>query len=278
MLSYRHSFHSGNHADLLKHLLLLALLQKLAEKDKPFSYIDSHSGAGIYDLRSASAQMNKEHETGIARLWQHEFVNPLLQRYLSCVRSVNPDEQLHYYPGSPGVAQWAMRAQDRLALLDLQSEEIDILRSFLGRDERVSIHQRDAFEGLLALTPPQPRRGMVLIDPSYENKADYQRVVAAVQKLQRRWPVGVIAIWYPLLAKARDQSAWLKANLMRAGFGDISSYELRICAQSDEYGMYGSGMLLINTPWQTQAQMQAAFDEVLPALAPEASFEIQTQG
>ncbi len=276
MLSYRHSFHSGNHADLLKHLLLLALLQKFGEKDKPFTYIDSHSGAGIYDLQSTNARMNMEHESGISRLWRRDLAHPLLQRYLACVESVNQDEQLQYYPGSPAVAQWALRAQDRLHLIDLQSAEIETLRGFLGRDGRISIHQRDAFEGLLALSPPEPRRGLALIDPSYENKADYQRVVTTVRKLQRRWPVGVIAIWYPLLAKARDQSDWLKASLLREGLEGISTYELSVAAQANEYGMHGSGMLVINTPWQTQAQLQGAFDEALPLLAPEAEFVIAT--
>lgn len=276
MLSYRHSFHSGNHADVLKHLLLLAVLQKLGEKEKPFSYIDSHSGAGIYDLQSANALMNAEHETGIARLWQQALSHPLLRSYLECVASVNQDHQLHHYPGSPGVAQWAMRVQDRLHLLDLQAAELEALRVFIGRDARVSIHQRDAFEGLLALTPPEPRRGMVLIDPSYEDKSDYQSVVNIVRKLQRRWPVGVVAIWYPLLGKARDQGAWLKASLVRENLSALSSYELSVAPQSEEFGMYGSGMLLVNTPWQTQSLLQGAFDEALPLLAPEATFVVQT--
>ena len=276
MLSYRHSFHSGNHADLLKHLLLLAVLQKFAEKDKAVSYIDSHSGAGLYDLLSANALMNAEHETGIARLWQQNLTDPLLQRYLACVESVNQDGQLHFYPGSPFVAQWALRAQDRLHLLDLQQAEIDALRHYFGQDARVSIHQRDAFEGLLALTPPEPRRGMVLIDPSYEDKADYQRVVSTVRKLHHRWPVGVIAIWYPLLGKARDRGQWLKASLQRENLNALSSYELCVAPQSEEFGMYGSGMLVVNTPWQTQTVMQNALEEALPLLNPEAKLLIAT--
>jgi len=276
MLSYRHSFHSGNHADVLKHLLLLSVLQKLGEKDKAYSYIDSHSGAGLYDLQSANALMNVEHETGVSRLWQQSFTHPLLQDYLACVGSFNKDNQLHYYPGSPAVAQWASRAQDRLQLLDLQTEELEILRQFLGRDERISIHQRDAFEGLLALTPPEPRRGLVLIDPSYEDKADYQRVVNIVRKLHRRWPVGVIAIWYPLLGKARDKGVWLKEALAKEEVNGLSSYELSVGEQSEEFGMHGSGMLLVNTPWQTQDQMQGAFDEALPLLGATTKFAIKT--
>lgn len=278
MLSYRHSFHSGNHADVLKHMLLLAVLRKLGEKDKAYSYIDSHSGAGIYDLQSANALMNAEYETGVARLWQQSFAHPLLQDYLACVSSFNKDQQLHYYPGSPAVAQWASRAQDRLQLLDLQTEELEILRQFLGRDERISIHQRDAFEGLLALTPPEPRRGLVLIDPSYEDKADYQRVVNVVRKLHRRWSVGVIAIWYPLLGKARDRGEWLKNSLAKEELNGLSSYELRVAEQSEEFGMHGSGMLLVNTPWQTQDQLQGAFDEALPLLGDTAKFAIETLG
>lgn len=275
MLSYRHSFHSGNHADLLKHIVLLALLKKLREKDKAFTYIDSHSGAGRYDLCSANALMNAEHESGIARLWRRECGDPLLRDYLACVESVNPDARLRFYPGSPGFAQWTMRPQDRLQLLDLQAEELESLRHYMGKDGRVSIHQRDAFEGLLALTPPQPRRGMALIDPSYEDKADYQRVVSVVQKLHKRWPVGIIAIWYPLLGQARDRGAWLRSALQRQNLKALSIYELTVAPQSAEFGMHGSGVALVNTPWQIETILQSAFAEAVPHLAAGASWQMQ---
>lgn len=276
MLSYRHSFHAGNHADVLKHLVLLGLLNKLRAKDKAFSYLDSHSGAGMYDLLSANALMNAEHNSGISRLWQRDFKHALLQEFLSCVASFNPDGQLRFYPGSPSIALCLARAQDRLQLLDLQPEELGVLHYYLGRDDRVSIHQRDAFEGLLALTPPEPRRGLALIDPSFEQKEDYQRVVTVAQKLLRRWPVGIVAIWYPLLGSARDRSPWLKGALQREKLNAVTSIELRVAEQSEEYGMHGSGMLLINTPWQFSELMQEVLSEVTPSLGENATFVIET--
>lgn len=276
MLSYRHSFHAGNHADVLKHIVLLGLLKKLCAKDKAFSYIDSHSGAGMYDLLSSNALMNAEHESGISRLWKHDFKHALLQDYLACVASFNEDGQLRFYPGSPAFALWSARAQDRLQLLDLQPEELGVLQYYLGRDARVSIHQRDAFEGLLALTPPEPRRGLALIDPSFEQKEDYQRVVNVAQKVLRRWPVGIMAIWYPILAAERDRSPWLKAALHREKLSSVTSIELRVAEQAQEYGMHGSGMLLINTPWQFSALMQEVLEEAVPLLGENASFLIET--
>lgn len=276
MLSYRHSFHAGNHADVLKHLVLLGLLHKLREKDKPFSYLDSHSGAGMYDLLSHNALMNAEHESGISRLWEKDLKHPLVKDYLACIASFNKDERLRFYPGSPAFAQWAARPQDRLQLLDLQTEELEHLHYYLGRDERVSIHQRDAFEGLLALTPPEPRRGLALIDPSFEEKDDYQRVVGVARKLLRRWPVGIVAIWYPILGLARDRSPWLKSALHREKLPAVTSFELRVAEQAEEFGMHGSGLLLINTPWQFAHLMQEVFEEVLPLLGQSASFSVET--
>tara|TARA_R110001599_G_scaffold350140_1_gene579706 strand:- start:72 stop:917 length:846 start_codon:yes stop_codon:yes gene_type:complete len=276
MLSYRHSFHAGNHADVLKHLVLLGLFKKLCAKDKAFSYIDSHSGAGMYDLLSSNALMNAEYESGISRLWQRDLKHSLLQDYLACVASFNEDGQLRFYPGSPAFALWSARSQDRLQLLDLQPEELGVLQYYLGRDERVSIHQRDAFEGLLALTPPEPRRGLALIDPSFEQKEDYQRVVSVAKKVMRRWPVGIMAIWYPILASERDRSAWLKAALHREKLSSVTSIELRVAEQAQEYGMHGSGMLLINTPWQFSALMQDVLEEAVPLLGDNASFLIET--
>ena len=276
MLSYRHSFHAGNHADVLKHLVLLGVLKKLCTKDKPFSYLDSHSGAGMYDLLSANALMNAEHDSGISRLWKQDLKHPLLQDYLACIASFNPDGNLRFYPGSPAYALWLARAQDRLQLLDLQPEELGVLQYYLGRDERVSIHQRDAFEGLLALTPPEPRRGVALIDPSFEQKEAYQRVVTTAQKVMRRWPVGIMAIWYPILGLARDRSPWLKGALQREKLNAVTSIELRVAEQAEEFGMHGSGIILINTPWQFPELMQEVLEEVAPLLGDSVSFTIET--
>lgn len=275
MLSYRHGFHAGNHADVLKHLVLLSLLQKLRIKDKPVTCIDSHAGAGLYDLFSAHAQTNREHESGIAPLWRARPVDPLLAHYVERVRSCNPDQRLRYYPGSPVLVQGELRAQDRLHVLELHPAEQISLQESLGQDRRVSLHVRDAFEGLLAITPPEPRRGMALMDPSYEDKKDYQRAHATLVKLQRRWPVGILALWYPLLARERDHSRWLCAALARENLPDTLQLELSVASQAEEFGMHGSGMIVINTPWQFREQMQACLGELVKHLGGEASCRIQ---
>src|SRR3989338_5810464 len=275
MLSYRHGFHAGNHADVVKHLVLLGLLQKLQGKDKPFTYIDSHSGAGLYDLDSDAARVNSEHLSGVVPLWQKRGTDPLLNLYLDKVSEFNSTRALHHYPGSPSLALGCLRPDDRMHLLELHPAEVEALRINMGRDTRVSIHYRDAFEGLLALTPPEPRRGMVLIDPAYEEKEDYKRVLSAVLKLQRRWPVGIIAVWYPLLARQRDRSAWLKAAIARENLTDVLTVELTVQEQDEEFGMHGSGMLLVNTPWQFREQMQATFTEVVSVLGEGARFRVE---
>ncbi len=276
MLSYRHGFHAGNHADVLKHLVLLGLLEKLRAKDKPFTCIDSHAGAGLYDLFNAQAQTNREHESGIVPLCSARLVDPLLQHYVERVRACNADARLRFYPGSPLLIQGELRTQDRLHVLELHPAEQLSLQECLGQDRRVSLHLRDAFEGLLALTPPEPRRGMALIDPSYEDKKDYQRVLATLVKLQRRWPVGILALWYPLLARERDHSHWLCAALARENLPDMLQLELTVGPQAEEFGMHGSGMLVINTPWQFREQMQGCLGELVKHLGGAASCRIQS--
>lgn len=282
MLSYRHGYHAGNHADVLKHLVLLGLLQRLLGKDKPFTYIDSHSGGGIYDLNSAEARLNTEHASGISKLWHNSSTDPLLNLYVGKVRALNDDGRLRWYPGSPMLAADCLRADDRMHLLELHPAEVEELRfnhlHGLGTDDRVSIHQRDAFEGLLAISPPEPRRGLALIDPAYEDKQDYQKVLNAVLKLQRRWPVGIIAVWYPLLARARDRSAWLKSALSRENLPDLLSLELSVQPQEEEFGMHGSGMLIVNTPWQFREQMQATLSALMGELGDGCSFSIDAPG
>jgi 23S rRNA (adenine2030-N6)-methyltransferase len=278
MLSYRHGYHAGNHADVVKHLVLLGLVQKLQEKDKPFSLIDSHSGGGLYDLFSSAAALNSEHESGIVRLWGREQKNPLLALYLDHVRSVNTGQKLRYYPGSPVLARACLRADDRMHLLELHPVEIEALREQFAGDRQVSIHHRDAFEGLLAISPPEPRRGLVLIDPSYENKEDYQRVLAAIVKVHHRWPVAIIALWYPLLARQRDRSVWLRSAMLREHLPDLLSIELTVLPQEEEFGMHGSGMLIVNSPWQFKERIESTLRELVGQMGSGASAKVIIPG
>ncbi len=267
MLSYRHSFHAGNHADVLKHLVLVALLRHLRQKDKPFSYIDSHAGAGIYDLHSAQAGKLGEFRDGIGKLWNNPADNPLLQDYLQQIRQHNPDGQLRYYPGSPAIALGLMRDSDRASLIELHSSEFPLLKDNFRRDPRVALHQRDAFEGLLALAPPKPARGLALVDPAYEVKDDYTMAAATLAGLHRKWAVGVLSLWYPILDGDKDRSARLKRSLLEAQPDNLLAIELLVRPRQHESGMIGSGMLIINAPWQLDGQITAALNALAPQLS-----------
>ncbi len=270
MLSYRHAYHAGNHADVLKHLTLLAILQQLRIKDKPFVGIDSHSGNGFYNLGSEPAKKTGEAAQGFLRLWQQREKfrgTDLVGDYLNLVAGFNPVDtgaSIGNYPGSPAIMQSQLREDDQLILMELHSTEIDHLRDNFKRDSRISMHHRDGFEGAVALTPPMPRRGLLLMDPAYENKADYQQAIKTVQAVHRRWPTGIIALWYPMLGQSRDLSGLVKQKL--GNVADSVSIELTVAPQSDEFGMHGSGMLILNPPWQLAERVNAALKKVGPLL------------
>ncbi|OIN13523.1 23S rRNA (adenine(2030)-N(6))-methyltransferase RlmJ [Oceanisphaera psychrotolerans] len=260
MLSYRHAFHAGNHADVLKHAVQSLILEALSVKDKGFCYIDTHSGAGGYALDHEWTQKKAEYLTGIAPLWQQRRKWPQLAGYFAAIEAMNPTDELDFYPGSPKVAAHFQRPQDSLTLMELHHNEVDLLRQNMGNG--VAIHHRDGFEGLPALLPPTPRRGLVLIDPPYELKEDYQTVATTLAKAYKRWPIGIYAIWYPLLARKVDRSGALREALANCGFEQVLCAELSVSAQADDFGMYGSGMIVLNPPWKLDEQLT----ELLPRL------------
>ncbi|MEO8330894.1 MAG: 23S rRNA (adenine(2030)-N(6))-methyltransferase RlmJ, partial [Gallionella sp.] len=181
MLSYRHAFHAGNHADVLKHFIEVQLLHYLAQKDKPFWYIDTHAGAGCYSLESGYATQNAEYQSGIALLWERDDLPAPLAEYVALVKRINPDGQMKLYPGSPLIALEMLREQDRMRLFELHPTDSEILQqNFAGHGSQVLMQTADGFGALKALLPPPPRRALVLIDPPYEDKQDYRRVVAAL--------------------------------------------------------------------------------------------------
>src|SRR5690554_4115670 len=276
MLSYRHSFHAGNHADLLKHSALLVLLGHLLKKDKPFVCIDTHSGAGRYALDSDEARKTGEADTGVLRLLEVSqrggTLHPVLRQLLGLVVSQPAAERsgvekqgadalgaTMIYPGSPAIAMACLRDEDRLHLCELHNREVEVLRAGFSYDKRVHIHHRDGFEAAIALVPPTPRRGLMLIDPAYEDKQDYERVVRTVEAVHRRWATGIIAIWYPKLGKARDRSDWLIEQLSTVAPSAI--VDLDIKAQTAEFGMHGSGMVVINPPWRFEDTMAEVSQE-----------------
>ena len=260
MLSYRHGFHAGNAGDVLKHAALAAVLSLLTRKDKPLCYLESHAGAGRYDLTDARARKTSEHRAGIGRLWDRDDAPAVLEPYLRAVHAENPDGVLRRYPGSPAVAAALLRPDDRLVLMELNASDGETLRAAFRDDRRVAVHRRDGYEGLLALVPPRERRGLALLDPSYEVESDYADVVTTVAAAHARWPSGCYAIWYPLLD--RPLSRRLERALVGTGLRRILCSELRLDAR-DGPGMKGAGMLWVGPPWT----LDAALGELLPWLA-----------
>lgn len=265
MLSYRHAFHAGNHADVLKHLLEMQLLQHLAQKDKPFWYVDTHAGAGCYELDSGYALQNAEYQSGIARLWGRVDLPPVLAGYVALVQGMNPDGQLRRYPGSPWIAAQLLRGQDRMRLFELHPGDSEILRKNFP-EHGVQVRVADGFGALKALLPPPPRRALVLIDPPYENKQDYQHVIASLREGLKRFANGVYAVWYPQLqrAEARQLPEQLK-NLPVKSWLNVS---LSVCAPAaDGFGMFGSGMFVLNPPWLLHDTLQQIMPYLLKQLA-----------
>jgi 23S rRNA (adenine2030-N6)-methyltransferase len=263
MLSYRHAYHAGNHADVLKHLVLVAIGRHLGQKPAPFWIVDTHAGAGRYALESAHAQKLGEWRDGIGRLWSIPDLPALAADYVELVRALNPDGQLRHYPGSPWLARQLLRDGDRLRLFEMHSTDLRLLQEcFAGSGRAVSIAGGDGFAGLKAILPPPPRRGLVLIDPSYETRADYAAVPRALQEGLKRFATGTYAVWYPLLAK--PEARQLPERLKDAGGAGWLDVTLTVKAPArDGIGMHGSGMFVVNPPWT----LEKALHETLPALA-----------
>ena len=252
MLSYRHAFHAGSHADVLKHLVEALILQYLVQKEgKPLRYIDTHAGAGLYALRSSFASKNREYDTGIARLWQRSDLPPPLANYVELVRGFNPGGTLAQYPGSPAIAASILHPDHRLQLFELHPDDADRLQRWAGRDRRIRVEKHDGFVALKAILPPAEKRALVMIDPPYEVKSDYATALSALRLGLKKFATGVYALWYPLL----NQEA--VAQLVKKLEGLPAKYllvELPVQPAGGE-GMYGSGLFVINPPWVLQQQL-----------------------
>ena len=275
MFSYRHAFHAGNHADVLKHVVLIQLLRHLASKDTPFWVVDTHAGAGIYSLDSDWASKRSEFADGIGRIWPRKDAPPPVAEYLAAVRAVNPDGRLRHYPGSPFIALQHLRERDRLRLFELHVNESKALAQNIGaagRDatRRTIIDAADGFDGLKGLLPPPPRRGLVLIDPSYEDKHDYARVVATLRDALTRFATGCYAIWYPQVHR-REQIEMVRKLTRTPGLRWLHASITVRGPSPDGIGLYGSGMFVVNPPWTLQAAMGACLPWLTEVLRQDAS-------
>jgi 23S rRNA (adenine2030-N6)-methyltransferase len=272
MLSYRHVFHAGNHADVLKHTVLLAVLEYFNQKDKSYWVIDTHAGAGGYRFDGGRSKTHAEFEEGIGRLWHRTDLPPLLANYVAAVRIDNPDGQLRRYPGSPLLALRLLRPQDRLRLFELHPADVRLLGDAItatvpDAQKRVAIRQEDGFDGLKVLLPPPPRRGLVVIDPAYEDKRDYARVVTALKDGLERFATGTFMIWYPLLK--RNESIQLAGRLKKVA-PDWLNVTLTVKAPGkDGIGMHGSGVFIVNPPWTLAATLRDTLPWLIDTLAVE---------
>ncbi|CRL61123.1 23S rRNA (adenine(2030)-N(6))-methyltransferase RlmJ [Proteus mirabilis] len=267
MLSYRHSFHAGNHADVLKHIVQTLIIESLKEKEKPFLYLDTHAGAGRYQLTNAHATRTGEYLEGIARLWQQDEVPELILPYLEAVGELNSNGELRYYPGSPLLAGKLLREQDSLVLTELHPTDYPLLRTEFSRDPRVRVSREDGFGQLKSKLPPASRRGFALIDPPYELKQDYSAVVKGVVEGHKRFATGTYAIWYPVVH--RQQIKRMLKELEATGIRKILQIELAVKPDSDQLGMTASGMIVINPPWKLESQMKSILPWLHKILVPE---------
>lgn len=265
-MNYRHAFHAGNHADVLKHMVLVNLLEALARKDSPYFVLDTHAGRGHYLLAAAESRKTAEAEEGVFKLFGQARLHESIERYLRAVQSHNPVGALLAYPGSPLLIAQHLRQQDRLAACELQPEEAERLRELFHHDTRVAVHTRDGYGAIKALLPPrigQTRfgRGLVLIDPPYETQdAEYRQIIASVREGLGRWPHATWAVWYPI-----KQRRTLLPFLRRAAALPARSIwlaELQVRADDSPLRLAGSGMLMINAPWQ----LEQAIAPALPIL------------
>ena len=268
MLSYRHSFHAGNHADVLKHIVLMLIIESLQQKEKGFYYLDTHAGAGLYRLFSQEAEKTAEYAEGIGCLWQRDDLPTEVDRYVKLIRKLNyGGKELRYYAGSPLLAANLLRPQDRALMMELHPSDFPLLRNNFKAFENVTVKIGDGFQQVKATLPPKERRGLVLIDPPYELKEDYDLVVKAIEEGYKRFATGVYAIWYPVVL--RQQTKRIVKGLEATGIRKILQIELAVRPDSDQRGMTASGMIVVNPPWMLEQQMKSILPYLTTALVPQ---------
>lgn len=260
MLSYRHAFHAGNFADVLKHSVLSLVLDYMTRKEKGFSYIDSHSGAGMYQLADEYAQKTGEYKEGIEKIINDDEAPESLECYLSLINSLNLNSELEVYPGSPGIAKAFVRRQDSSHLFELHPTDIQHLEDFCDRWRKVFVKQSDGYQGVLGLLPPPSRRGVVLIDPPYELKEDYQKAVKTIIKAYSKFSTGTYILWYPVVK--RELIDEMSESFTTSSVKNLLQVEFCLEDDTDEYGMTGTGLFIVNPPWQLSQQLE----EILPYL------------
>ena len=269
-MNYRHAFHAGNHADVLKHLVLLALMDSLKKKDTPFFVLDTHAGRGRYLLAATESRKTGEADAGIVKLMGEAKMPDVVERYLRAVEANNPVGALIAYPGSPLLVAQALREQDRLAACELQPEEAAALKELFAHDARVAVHARDGYGAIKAMLPPKLgnkkfARGLVLIDPPYEvQDNEYPQIISSLREAMERWPQATYAVWYPIKLRRSLQPFFRKAAALPGK--SVMLAELQIRPDDSPLRLNGSGMLIVNPPWKFDQQLAPALPVLKKAL------------
>ncbi len=267
-MNYRHIYHAGNFADVLKHLVLVRIVEHLKKKDKAFRVIDTHAGTGLYDLTSAEAQKTGEWQGGIGRILGAELPEPvgeLLQPLIQAVASVNPQGGLRHYPGSPFLVRALLRKQDRLTAIELHPQDAEKLKARFAGDYQVRVIELDGWLAPGAQLPPKEKRGLVLIDPPFKQEGEFDRLGNALVTAHQRWSGGTYALWYPV--KDRRAVNAFRAGLKETGIPKILDISLAIRAPSSEPRLDGTGMIVVNPPFTLEAEMKAALAAIAPLMA-----------
>jgi 23S rRNA (adenine2030-N6)-methyltransferase len=267
-MNYRHAFHAGGFADVIKHIVLVRILTYLQEKQAPFRVIDTHAGAGLYDLTGEEAQRSGEWLTGIARIMQARFSEttlPLIKPYLDIVRAFNPDRDLKAYPGSPLIARALLRPQDRLTACEVEPKARKRLIDALRRDTQARVVDLDGWLALPAFVPPNERRGLVLIDPPYEQKDEFERLAEGFAEAFAKWPTGSYLLWYPVKSRrATDTLARHVAEVVGASkpAGKTLRLEFSVAPQTADAALVSTGLLIVNPPWTLLGELKSILPEL----------------
>ena len=254
-MNYRHAFHAGNHADVLKHATLARVLAHMLEKPKPILFLDTHAGIARYDLESDQARRTGEAEGGIKALWAADPVPAPMRAYLSLVRRINR-ETLRWYPGSPGIARLLLRPEDRIELCELQHDDFMALKRATAGDKRVTVRREDGYHALKALLPPKERRGVILIDPPYEAKDEAEKLVRGFAQAWKRFATGTFLLWYPI--KDRPPVEALHAGLAETGARRLLVSELWLAEPNSPMFLNGSGLVIANPPFKLETWLEEA--------------------
>lgn len=261
-MNYRHVFHAGNFADVFKHIILIATVKSLQRKENAFCYLDTHAGAGRYNL---SLQKNKEYNLGVTKLFSEKKTPDLIHDYLSCIKTLNdPPTKLQFYPGSPYFVQQFLRPQDRMVLCELQDEEYSSLKDFFHHNKQVGVHHQDGYAGLKSFLPPKERRGLILIDPPYEKSDEFSIVLRQLKTAIQRFETGVYCVWYPI--KLRQTIDRFHHQVQSAITQSALMVEFSIYPETLPTQLNGCGMLIVNPPWQLDQKLHSLLPWLLDKL------------